>query len=221
MIAAFTAFFLGLVLNYIALVGIKVAPFDTTKLFRGCFIHFKSIFPKFMQNAKGNIALAVINLGFYLASNYLAPDLSPLLIISFSSLLILMARVDFKIQIIPDVFTFPLLLIAFIAASMQQSLVSMENAVFGAAFGYFMPLFLSLIVGLATSKDDAIGFGDLKLLAAIGAVLGFYGLNASIFGSFIIFWLYCLKRNKKSAPLAPFLAISALIAWFAVLLKVF
>jgi leader peptidase (prepilin peptidase)/N-methyltransferase len=99
----------------------------------------------------------------------------------------------------------------------NQGLVSLQDSFIGAILGYTSLWLLNLLYRLA-KKQDGIGMGDAKLLAALGAWLGWHALPgilliaslSGLLGGFI--WLQWNKQNHRSAfPFGPFLAIAGII----------
>jgi len=96
-------------------------------------------------------------------------------------------------------------------------LVFFQDSVIGAILGYASLWLLNTLYRLI-KKQDGIGMGDAKLLAALGAWLGWFALPeillmaslTGLIGGFI--WLQWNKQNHRSAfPFGPFLAIAGII----------
>jgi leader peptidase (prepilin peptidase)/N-methyltransferase len=129
-----------------------------------------------------------------------------------------LAYIDLRTFRLPDVITFPLILSGLLVSSFSnQWLVSFQDSAIGAILGYTSLWLLNLLYRL-TKKQDGIGMGDAKLLAALGAWLGWYALPgilliaslSGLLGGFI--WLQWNKQNHRSAfPFGPFLAIAGII----------
>ena len=132
--------------------------------------------------------------------------------------LIYLAYVDWRTFRLPNVITFPLIFlgIAFNAFS-DLRLTSPNSAFFGAFLGY--TLLWALNTGYRLLKNrNGIGMGDVKLLAALGAWLGWSALPnilliasiAGIIGG--IAWLKWRGHHLQQAfPFGPFLAIAGII----------
>jgi leader peptidase (prepilin peptidase)/N-methyltransferase len=129
-----------------------------------------------------------------------------------------LAYIDLRTFRLPDVITFPLILSGLLVSGFSnQWLVSFQDSAIGAILGYTSLWLLNLLYRL-TKKQDGIGMGDAKLLAALGAWLGWYALPgvlliaslSGLLGGFI--WLQWNKQNHRSAfPFGPFLAIAGII----------
>jgi leader peptidase (prepilin peptidase)/N-methyltransferase len=132
--------------------------------------------------------------------------------------LVYLAYIDLRTFRLPDGITVPLILTGLLFNGVsQQGLVSFSDSVIGAILGY-VSLWLLNLIYRQTKKQDGIGMGDAKLLAALGAWLGWLTLPGilliasltGLIGGFI--WLLWNKQNHRSAfPFGPFLAIAGII----------
>lgn len=131
------------------------------------------------------------------------------------------AWIDAAHFLLPDVLTLTLLWVALVWKSLAHPEM-LPDAVLGAALGYVMLRAVYEIHYYFTQRHG-LGFGDMKLLAAIGAWLGVMEipnvmLLACVLG--LVYALYAkLKSNAQVIPLGPFLGMAAVID-FVVLLKV-
>ena len=90
----------------------------------------------------------------------------------FCWVLVTLAAIDFKTQLLPDALTLPLVWLGLLLQlNPSTRTIGIENAVLGAVVGY---MFLWLIAKGFTimRKQDGLGHGDLKLMAAVGAWFG-------------------------------------------------
>jgi leader peptidase (prepilin peptidase)/N-methyltransferase len=130
--------------------------------------------------------------------------------------LIAAAGIDFRTTLLPDQFTLPLLWLGLLA-SVYGVYVDPVSAIWGAAAGYLSLWSVYWAFKLLTGKEG-MGYGDFKLLAALGAFCGWQGLLpivllSSLVGA-VIGGLYLALRNKDSQtqiPFGPFLAIAGWI----------
>ena len=118
---------------------------------------------------------------------------------------------------LPDDLTFPLLWLGLLI-NLDGTWVTLDKAVLGAVFGYLSLWSVYWLFKLVTGKEG-MGYGDFKLLAALGAWLGpsqlpLIILLSSVVGA-VIGGIYMAIR-KESAPFAfgPYLAIAGWIAMF-------
>ena len=135
----------------------------------------------------------------------------------FLWLLIVMSFIDLDTQLLPDELTLPLMWLGLLI-NLDGTFVPLRDAVIGAAAGY---LFLWLVywMFLAATGKEGIGYGDFKLLAALGAWMGWAMLPlivllSSVVGATVGLLMIALKRHHRDSPIpfGPFLATSGLLA---------
>ena len=130
---------------------------------------------------------------------------------AFASLLICLFLIDMDTQILPDDLNYSLLWLGLLAASVGWT-VPLASAVWGAALGYGAFWLIFQTFKLATGKEG-MGYGDFKLLAALGAWLGWQmvlpvALFASLIGAVVGIALKLRGglREGRYVPFGPFLA---------------
>ena len=135
--------------------------------------------------------------------------------------LVALTFIDFDTQLLPDNITLPLLWAGLIvnAAGVLQG-VTLRDAVIGAVAGYLALWIVYWLFKLIRGKEG-MGYGDFKLLAALGAWMGWQMLPlivllSSLVGAVIGIGLVVFKGRDHQVPLAfgPFLAIAGAIALF-------
>ena len=131
--------------------------------------------------------------------------------------LIALTFIDADTQFLPDSITLPLLWLGLIV-NINSTFTDLSSAVIGAVLGY-MVLWSVYWVFKFVTKKDGMGYGDFKLLAAIGAWLGWQSLPlvillSSVVGAFVGIALIILSRIGKSIPIpfGPYLAMAGFIA---------
>lgn len=137
--------------------------------------------------------------------------------------LIALTVIDIDQQLLPDCITLPLLWLG-ISISMFQSVTSalqfpdLRSSVIGAMAGYISLWSVYWAFKLVTGKEG-MGYGDFKLLAALGAWLGWQMLPLVIFLSALtgavtgIAMIILLGRDRQlPIPFGPYLAVAGLIA---------
>ncbi|MBE6443715.1 MAG: prepilin peptidase [Alphaproteobacteria bacterium] len=127
-------------------------------------------------------------------------------------LLLLMAEIDFRIFLLPDILTVPLLLLGFLASSLNMGFVAFNESAIGAFIGYFLPVLVSLLI--VWRNKDAFGGGDIKLLSALGAWLGVEGLLYVIVLASVLGIVYSLIRKKSVLAFGPMIALSGIVVAF-------
>ena len=129
------------------------------------------------------------------------------------------SAIDLDTQLLPDRITMPLLWLGLLA-NVGGLFTSLESAVLGAAAGYLCLWLVYWAFKLATGKEG-MGYGDFKLLAALGAWLGWQLLPvivlvAACAGSVLGIASIVLSGRGRDLriPFGPFLAVGGLFALF-------
>jgi leader peptidase (prepilin peptidase)/N-methyltransferase len=137
----------------------------------------------------------------------------------FVWVLIALTFIDFDTQLLPDSLTLPLLWLGLLF-NLNHVFVSLSDAVLGAVFGYLVLWSVYWIFKLTTGKEG-MGYGDFKLLAALGAWFGWPLLPliimlSSMVGAVVgIVLIVALKQGRNQPiPFGPYLAGGGLIALF-------
>ncbi|MFZ6750965.1 prepilin peptidase [Undibacterium sp. Ren11W] len=135
----------------------------------------------------------------------------------FVWLLIAMTFIDADTQLLPDDLTY-LLLWSGLLINLNGSFTSLSSAVIGAAAGYLSLWSIYWLFKLATGKEG-MGYGDFKLLAALGAWMGWSMLPIIILLSSLVgalvgisLMLFTKMSKNKPIPFGPYLAAAGLIA---------
>jgi leader peptidase (prepilin peptidase) / N-methyltransferase len=133
--------------------------------------------------------------------------------------LLALTFIDFDTQLLPDDITLPLLW-AGLAVNAFGLFVPLRDAVIGAMAGYVSLWVVYWLFKLIRGKEG-MGYGDFKLLAALGAwqgwqVLPMIVLMSSLVGAFIGLTLVAFKGRDHNIPLAfgPYLAVAGAITLF-------
>ncbi len=133
--------------------------------------------------------------------------------------LIALAMIDLDTQLLPDAITLPLLWGGLIVNT-QHLFVPLVDAVWGAVAGYLALWLVHHLFRLLTGKEG-MGYGDFKLLAALGAWLGWQMLPvvillSSLVGALVGIGLIVLRGHQRSNPI-PFGPWLACAGWIAML----
>ena len=133
--------------------------------------------------------------------------------------LVALAFIDLDTQLLPDMLTLPLLWLG-LFVNLFGLFAPLADAVVGAMAGYLSLWSVYWLFKLATGKEG-MGHGDFKLLAAIGAWLGWQVLPATIFLAAVVGALVGLARivlgraaREQPIPFGPFLSAAGVIAAF-------
>jgi leader peptidase (prepilin peptidase) / N-methyltransferase len=135
----------------------------------------------------------------------------------FAAALLALAVIDARTTWLPDAITQPLTWAGLIAAALNWTPVSLHAALAGAVGGYLFLWLVYWVFKLVTGKEG-MGYGDFKLLAALGAWFGWQLLLAivliasisSLLVAVVLMWRRRLPENRQ-IPFGPFLALAG--AW--------
>lgn len=158
------------------------------------------------------LLLGIIASKFGVTSTTLAASL-------FTLALLTLALIDLDTHLLPDDITLPLLWIGLIF-NLNYGFTDIPTAVIGAAAGYLILWIVFWTFKLLTGKEG-MGYGDFKMLAAIGAWFGWTMipvviLLASIIGSIVGISMIIFAKQGKNIPIpfGPYLAIGGIAALF-------
>ncbi len=133
--------------------------------------------------------------------------------------LIALTFIDFDTQLLPDDITLPLLWLGLIF-NFNTGFTDLKSAVLGAIFGYLILWSVYWLFKLVTGKEG-MGYGDFKLLGAIGAWFGWQLLPAVILLSSVVgavigigMIMFKGKTGGTAIPFGPFLALGGIAALF-------
>jgi len=133
--------------------------------------------------------------------------------------LLTLTAIDFDTQLLPDDITLPLLWTGLLF-NISGVYTSLHNAVLGAVIGYLALWSVYWLFKLVTGKEG-MGYGDFKLLAALGAWMGWEMLPliillSSLVGAIVGITLMIVLKHGRNIPIpfGPYLAGGGLIALF-------
>jgi leader peptidase (prepilin peptidase)/N-methyltransferase len=142
----------------------------------------------------------------------------------------MMSLRDWRERLIPDVYLFPFLLIGLAVVQFFPWFFDMREAVMASAFGYVLAFIMGLafrkkltgrwMLSAGNSSREAIGLGDVKLLAAGGVWLGFTGLSIALIAACAIGGIWGLRKKQKFIPFAPFFFAGAAAAIGALIILI-
>lgn len=140
-----------------------------------------------------------------------------LALLVFTWCLIVLTLIDVDHQLLPDDITLPLLWLGLLVNT-RGWLTDLDSAVLGAIGGYGILWAVYWGFRLLTGREG-MGYGDFKLLAALGAWLGWQALPmiillSSLVGAVVGLSLIALRRHERNVPIpfGPYLASAGLIA---------
>jgi leader peptidase (prepilin peptidase)/N-methyltransferase len=135
------------------------------------------------------------------------------------ALLIAMALIDLDYTLLPDSLTIPLVVIGLLASATGVSAVPWKDAAIGALAGYGSLWLLGVVWAVLFRKPNAMAEGDMKMLAGLGALLGWQALPGILLvsagvGSIVGIALIAFGGHKRETPIpfGPYLALAGLAA---------
>jgi leader peptidase (prepilin peptidase)/N-methyltransferase len=193
---------------------------------RGRCRHCKSAIPR--RYLLVELGASLISVLIVMTFGY---TLSALAYLIFSWCLLTLSLIDLDHYLLPDDITLPLLWLGLLVSATGLGLpeVSLSDSVVGAAAGYLSLWSLFWAFLFATGKEG-LGYGDFKLLAALGAWLGWQALLpilllSSLTGAVIGLALIAFGGRERGAPLpfGPFLAVAgfSMLVWGPKILTIY
>jgi leader peptidase (prepilin peptidase)/N-methyltransferase len=162
------------------------------------------------------LCTGLLSLCAALAFGPTATLVAALILIGF---LIVLTGIDIDTCLLPDSLTLPLLWLGLLV-NVAGVFCTLESAVIGAVMGYLSLWSIYWLFKLTTGKEG-MGYGDFKLLAALGAWFGWEALPliiilSSFVGAFLGISLVVLRRHERDAPMpfGPYLAGAGLLTLF-------
>jgi leader peptidase (prepilin peptidase)/N-methyltransferase len=145
----------------------------------------------------------------------------PLLVVTciFGWMLLLLAAVDWRVQLLPDVITLPLLFLG-LAAAFHFDRASWSDHLIGAVAGFGLLAIVAVFYRRLRGREG-LGFGDAKLLAAIGAWVSWQGLPTALLWGSVLGLAFALARAARGGglrlsdrlPFGVFLAAGGWLVW--------
>lgn len=149
---------------------------------------------------------------------YFAPDWSLVGALLFTWALIALTMIDFDQKLLPDNITLPLLWLGLLL-NISGTYTDLSSAVIGAVAGYGILWSIYWLFKLVTGKEG-MGYGDFKLLAALGAWMGWQALHmiilmSSVVGivAFLVLMVFKKQNRDTPIPFGPFLAAAGWITF--------
>lgn len=197
----------------------KIKPWENIPIVSYLFLRGKCSACKTRISLRYPIIELVTGIFSVVAIYTFGANLTGLACLFFTWCLIALTMIDFDTQLLPDTMTLPLLWIGLIANSFGL-FTSLDSAVWGAIAGYLSLFSVYWLFKLLTGKEG-MGFGDFKLLAALGAWLGWQMLLqiimlSAFLGAVIGISLIVIRGRDKNIPI-PFGPYLALAGWIALM----
>lgn len=151
---------------------------------------------------------------------HFGPTLAGLAALFLCGFLIALAGIDIDHQLLPDNLTLSLLWAGLLLNGIYGTFTDPVSSILGAACGYLVLWTIYQLFKLLTGKEG-MGYGDFKLMAALGAWMGWQMLPliillSSLLGAVIGLIMMGINRQKRGQPMpfGPYIALAGLIAFF-------
>ncbi|WP_372958429.1 prepilin peptidase [Marinobacter sp.] len=200
--------------------GHKIRPWENIPVVSYLFLRGKCSRCSARISVRYPLIEAVTALFSVLTVWLLGPSVGTLWALVLVWALIALTMIDFDTQLLPDNITLPLMWLGLVLNYFGY-LTDFQSAFWGAVAGYLSLWSVYWLFKLVTGKEG-MGHGDFKLLAAIGAWLGWQLLPAvillsSLVGAVVGISLMVFRRHGRDVPIpfGPYLAAAGLLAlWF-------
>lgn len=197
----------------------KLKPWHNIPLFSYLFLRGKCAYCKASISMQYPLVELACGLAAIFVVSLFGLNTAALFGIIFTFTLITLTGIDLNHQLLPDILTLPLLWLGLLINT-QGVFADLHSAVIGAAGGYIVLWSVYWLFKLITGKEG-MGHGDFKLLAALGAWVGWQQLPliillSSLAGAIIGIVLMVVTSRDKQIPMAfgPYLAIAGWVALF-------
>lgn len=157
---------------------------------------------------------------FALIGYRLGAQATTLLWCGFAAVLLALAVIDWDTTLLPDDLTLPLIGLGLVAAWLKWTSVALPDAALGAFFGYFSLWFVAFVYKLVRGVQG-MAEGDFKLLAGLGALLGWQALPSIILlssavGAVVGVFMILARGHGRNVPIpfGPYLAGGGVCALF-------
>jgi len=161
----------------------------------------------------------ITGLAFFGAAIYTGVSIELLYVLFFLAAIIALTFIDLDVKLLPDDITLLFLWVA-LFANVFDTFAPLKDAVIGAIAGY-LSLWTIYQIHHGLTGKEGMGYGDFKMLAALGAWLGWQMLPliillSSAVGSIYGIWGIIMKKRGSNYQISfgPYLAIAGVIAYF-------
>lgn len=204
-------------------------------------IFSKDFFKEYLKNCKPKYLLMVIVAVLYISLLYFKGiSIDTLKFLFLIPMLIIAFMIDFKLQIIPNRLTLTIFetgLVFTFATSLLNVTAGIDlfiDSILGMLVGGGIFLLITLIGGAIAGKE-AMGFGDVKLMGALGLFFGWINMilisvMAFLFAAIVSIIILIARRKKfnEYIPFGPFIVVASIIPMYIntpelmlILLKIF
>jgi len=197
--------------------GHKIKPWENIPVVSYIFLRGKCSECKAKISLRYPVIEAITAILSVIAINVFGANLTGMACLIFTWGLIALTMIDFDTQLLPDSITLPLLWLGLIANAFGL-FTTLDSALWGAIGGYLSLFSVYWLFKLLTGKEG-MGFGDFKLLGALGAWLGWQMLLqiillSALAGAVVGVGMIVIRGRDKNIPIpfGPYLAIAGWIA---------
>ncbi len=184
------------------------------------FLGGKCAFCKTRISWRYPIIEMINGLGWMLCLLVLGPSVEFAVGILLFSCLLAIFMIDVDHMIIPDSLNVAILLIGFGSAWFRFGSMGFVRATIGVAGGFLIFLAIGYI-GEKIFRREALGGGDVKMLGALGSIIGLMGVLETIFisafvgviGGVILIYMNRVDKRERMLPYGPYIAVAALITY--------
>jgi leader peptidase (prepilin peptidase)/N-methyltransferase len=162
------------------------------------------------------VELAVAGLWAFCAAHW-GLSFAALVWAGFATLLLALALIDLDTMLLPDALTQALLWTGLMVSALGLTKVNLNDSLWGAVAGYGFLWSVQAVFGLVTGKQG-MGAGDFKLLAALGAWLGWLALPGVVLVSSVLAVIVALVMRVRgqlasgqALPFGPYLALAGML----------
>lgn len=181
------------------------------------FIFFNRFWYKWSSPLMGFL-MAIIAALFYHYFNF---SIKTIVLFIFLSALILLALIDFFNKYLPDIITLPMMWLGiFVQLFPTIKTIGLEGSIIGVFIGYLSLFFINIIYFLFR-KINGVGYGDIKLMAMLGAWFGPYPLPMILFFASLLglFWhlkgfIFFKNNFSLSFPFGPYIVLASIFHLF-------
>jgi leader peptidase (prepilin peptidase) / N-methyltransferase len=157
---------------------------------------------------------------FFIIYFFYGATITTLLLIILALSFIIIFFIDLKHFMIPNILTFPLMILGFVKSfdpNLDSLFPNYINSLIGGLFGYGIIWLIIFFYKILRNKEG-MGLGDAKLLAVIGFWFGWVALPFVIFSSSIVALIYVLpslinksKKLSSEIPFGPYIIIGCIL----------
>jgi leader peptidase (prepilin peptidase)/N-methyltransferase len=197
----------------------KIAPYDNVPILSYVFLRGRCRHCKAPVSLRYPAVELLVGAASVIAYLRHGPGLEYLVEFGFVAAMVALVFIDYDHQILPNVITIPGTIVGVLLAGIRQP-ITVTEALAGALLGAGV-LFLVAEVYLRVRKIEGLGMGDVKMMAMVGAFLGWKGVLLTLFAGSLLGSLVGLalmaargKDLKTALPFGSFLGIAATATLF-------